>query len=47
MEKIKVTSCNESMGCNTVMTTSVTLQATRIGCTYYQTNATGTQTISN
>jgi hypothetical protein len=33
MEKIKVTSCNESMGCNYVMTTSVTLQATRIGWT--------------
>ena len=47
MEKIKVTFCNESMGCNNVMTTSVTLQATRIGWTYYQTNTTGTQTVSN
>lgn len=47
MEKIKVTSCNESMGCNNVMTTAVTLQAGRIGWTYYQTNATGAQTVSN
>jgi type VI protein secretion system component Hcp len=47
MEKIKVTSCNESMGCNNVMTASVTLQATRIGWTYYQTSATGAQTVSN
>jgi type VI protein secretion system component Hcp len=47
MEKIKVTSCNESMGCNNVMTASVTLQATRIGWTYYQTSATGAQAVSN
>jgi len=47
MEKIKVVSCNESMGCNNMMTTSVTLQATRIGWTYYQTDAAGTQTVSN
>ncbi len=36
MEKIKVISCSESMGCNGVMTTAVTLQATRIGWSYYQ-----------
>lgn len=47
MEKIRVISCNESMGCNNTMTTSITLQATRIGWTYYQTNAAGAQTISN
>ena len=47
MEKIKVTSCSESMGCNNAMTTSVTLQATRIGWTYYQNNATGAQVVSN
>jgi type VI protein secretion system component Hcp len=48
MEKIKIQSCNESMGCNSVMTTSVTIQPVRIGWTYYQTTAkTGTQTISN
>jgi type VI protein secretion system component Hcp len=47
MEKIKVTSCNESMGCNNIMTTSITLQATRIGWTYYQTSTTGAQTVSN
>ena len=44
MEKIRVISCSESMGCNNVLTTSVTLQATRIGWTYYQTNTT---TVSN
>ncbi len=47
MEKIKVLSCSEMMGCNGVMTTSVTLQATRIGWTYYQTNKMGTQVVSN
>lgn len=47
MEKIKVVFCNESMGCNNVMTTSVTLQATRIGWTYYQTNSTGAQAVSS
>lgn len=47
MEKIRVTFCGESMGCNSAMTTSVTLQATRIGWTYYQTNANGSQTVSN
>lgn len=47
MEKIRVTFCNESMGCNNAMATSVTLQATRIGWTYYQTNTNGTQTVSN
>jgi type VI protein secretion system component Hcp len=47
MEKIKVISCNESMGCNNLMTTTVILQATRIGWTYYQTNAMGVQTVSN
>lgn len=47
MEKIKVLSCNESMGCNNAMNTSVTLQATRIGWTYFQTGRTGTQTVTN
>jgi type VI protein secretion system component Hcp len=36
MEKIKVISCSESMGCNGVMTTSVIIQAARTGWTYYQ-----------
>lgn len=47
MEKIRVVSCSESMGCNNVMSTSVILQATRIGWTYYQTSPTGAQTVSN
>jgi hypothetical protein len=47
MERIKVLSCTESMGCNNILTTSVTLQATRIGWTYYQTSPTGTQTVSS
>jgi type VI protein secretion system component Hcp len=47
MEEIKVRSCSESMGCNSAMTTSVTLQANRIGWTYYQTSRTGIQTVSN
>jgi hypothetical protein len=36
MEKIRVTSCTETMGCDGNMVSSVTLQATRIGWTYYQ-----------
>ena len=47
MEKIRVLACAESMGCNNMMTTSVTLQVTRIGWTYYQTDARGVNTISN
>lgn len=47
MEKIRVLSCSESMGCNGVMTTAVTLQATRIGWTYYQTGKTGIAVVSN
>ena len=47
MEKIKVLACTETMGCNNVMTTSVILQATRIGWTYYQTDKTGALAVSN
>ncbi len=47
MEKIKVISCSESMGCNGVMTTSVTLQAARIGWTYYQRTKDGTWVMSS
>ena len=43
MEKISVSSCFEAIGCNSAMNTTVTLQATRIGWTYYNT---GTQTVS-
>lgn len=46
MEKIRVLACAESMGCNNVMTTSVTLQATRIGWTYYTTDKSGANTVS-
>lgn len=47
MEKIRVLSCAEVMGCNGTMTTTVSLQATRIGWTYYQTGKTGSPTVSN
>jgi len=47
MEKIRVLSCAEAMGCNGVMTTTVSLQATRIGWTYYQTGKTGAPSVSN
>lgn len=47
MEKIRVVSCSESMGCNSTMTTSVTLQAARIGWTYYQTGKTGAWVVAN
>lgn len=46
MEKIRVNACAESMGCNSVMTTSVTLQAGRIGWTYYQTDRSGAVSVS-
>jgi type VI protein secretion system component Hcp len=46
MEKISVLNFDESLGCNGVMNTAVTLQATRIGWTYYQTGKTGTQVVS-
>lgn len=46
MENIAVTLCTEAVGCNNVMSTSVNLQATRIGWTYYQTDGTGAQVVS-
>ena len=46
MENIAVLSCYEAMGCNNVMNTTVSLQVTRIGWTYYNTSSTGTSTIS-
>lgn len=46
MENISVLSCEESLGCNGVMNTAVTLQATRIGWTYYQIGKTGAQVVS-
>ena len=47
METISVSACSETMGCNNQMTTSVTLNATRIGWTYYQTDKTGALAVSN
>ena len=41
MEQVKVISCTESMGCNAIMNTTVSLQATRIGWTYYTPNPRG------
>ena len=46
MEQITVLSCAESMGCNNTMTTTVSLQATRIGWTYYAQNRTGATVVS-
>lgn len=46
MEKITVLTCYEAMGCNSVMNTTVTLQAARIGWTYYTQSGTGAQTVS-
>ena len=42
MERIRVTACAESMGCNSQMTTSVIMNATRIGWTYYTADKSGT-----
>ncbi|WP_462255031.1 type VI secretion system tube protein Hcp [Ferruginibacter sp.] len=46
MENISVAACYEAMGCNSAMNTTVTLQATRIGWTYYDQSRTGVQTVS-
>ncbi len=46
MEMISVLACSETMGCNNQMTTTVTLKATRIGWTYYQTDRTGAASVS-
>ena len=46
MENISVLACSETMGCNNQMTTTVTLKATRIGWTYYQTDKTGAAAVS-
>jgi type VI protein secretion system component Hcp len=45
MEGIRVAACAESMGCNAQMTTSVILNATRIGWTYYSTDKSGTNAV--
>jgi type VI protein secretion system component Hcp len=46
MEQITVLSCTESMGCNGIMNTVVSLQATRIGWTYYTANRSGAVAVS-
>ncbi len=46
MQQVTVLSCTETMGCNNSMTTAVSLQATRIGWTYYQSNSSGKQAVS-
>jgi len=46
MENVAVLTCFEAMGCNNVMNTTVTLQATRIGWTYYNPVTSGPQTVS-
>ena len=46
MENISVLSCYETMGCNSIMNTVVSLQASRIGWTYYNQTTTGAQTVS-
>lgn len=45
MERIRVTACAESMGCNAQMTTGVNLNATRIGWTYYTADRSGTNVV--
>jgi type VI protein secretion system component Hcp len=46
MENVAVLTCYEAMGCNNAMNTTVTLQITRIGWTYYNPVPTGAQTVS-
>jgi len=46
MEQVSVLSCTESMGCNGIMNTVVSLQATRIGWTYYTQNRSGAVAVS-
>jgi type VI protein secretion system component Hcp len=46
MQQVTVLSCTEAMGCNNVMNTAVSLQATRIGWTYYSQSRTGAATVS-
>lgn len=46
MEDIRVINCAESMGCNNLTTTGVSLVATRIGWTYYTTDRAGNAVVS-
>ena len=46
MQDIRVIYCAESMGCNNVTTTGVSLVATRIGWTYYTADRSGNAVVS-
>jgi type VI protein secretion system component Hcp len=46
MERVTVTSCTETMGCNGIMNTTVSLQAGRIGWSYYNPPSNGMQSIA-
>ena len=46
MQDIRVIYCAESMGCNNMTTTGVSLVATRIGWTYYTTDRSGNAVVS-
>ena len=41
LEQVSVQDCTETMGCNGAMNTSISLQAVRIGWTYYNANPKG------
>jgi type VI protein secretion system component Hcp len=46
LEQISVLSCVEAIGCNNALSTTVSLQAVRIGWTYYVPNKAGVSTVS-
>ena len=46
MENVAVTFCNEELGCNNILSTTVNLRASRIGWTYYQLDRTGAMSVS-
>jgi type VI protein secretion system component Hcp len=46
MENIRVLSCSDVMGCSNALVTSVQLQATRIGWTYYEVSPSGKTFVS-
>lgn len=46
MENIRVIECSESMGCDKMMSTAVSLMPTRIGWTYYTADRAGNMIVS-
>ncbi|MGG9960538.1 type VI secretion system tube protein Hcp [Ferruginibacter sp. SUN106] len=46
LEQVKVIACTEAMGCNGITNTTISLQANRIGWTYYSISKTGSSTVS-